>query len=139
MKPCVYFYKFLFESLAPISWCDHNEYTHRVVRTCFPPQKRTFQRHLEKFEPDYLLFSPLSGRFGVVEIPRCGHNHQNVENLSKLMIWMDFGDFMKSPSAIMTGMPIESCASMFSPSKANVSETFDEVWPGFCIFTTHQI
>ena len=35
-----------------------------------------------------------------------------------------FRDFMKSHSAIMTGIPIWSCAGMFFPSKTHVSEAF---------------
>ena len=39
----------------------------------------------------------------------------------------DFEDFMKSPSAIMTGTPIWSCVGTFFPSKTNVSEAFEQV------------
>ena len=52
----------------------------RIDRDSFFPRKRSFQRRLKTFEIKYLCFSTLSGRSGVVEIPRCRHNQQIVEN-----------------------------------------------------------
>ena len=40
---------------------------------------------------------------------------------------VDFGDFMKSDSTIMTGMLIQSCSGQSSPSKTFVSEAFGKV------------
>ena len=60
---------------------------------------------------DVVIFSKIllqcHGRFGVVEISRCGHIQQNDQIWWKSFILMDFGDFMKfmkSHSAIITGI-----------------------------------
>ena len=68
-------------------------YPSRVARGCFYPRKRTFQRRLKKFEPHFSCFPTLSGRFGVVEISRCGHIQQNDQNWWKSSILMDFAEY----------------------------------------------
>ena len=76
------------------------------IQSCsgqFFPRKRTFQRRLKKFELDFLYFSPLSSRFGVVEITRCGDNQQNIVTITKMlksMIFVNFHDFIKYDSTI---------------------------------------
>ena len=58
--------------------------TGMAIQSCsgqFSPRKRTFQRRLIKFELFFSSFSTLSGRFGVVEITRCGQKLQNDQNL----------------------------------------------------------
>ena len=49
---------------------------------------------------------------------------------------MDFEDFMESRSAIVAGMPIQSCSGQFSPSKTCVSEAFEEVSTENYVFST---
>ena len=73
------------------------------MRECSPSKTRISK----VFEKDWTsIFSTVFGRFGVVKIPRCGRNLQNDQNLWKSKILMDFEDFMKTPSAIMTGIRI---------------------------------
>ena len=43
-----------------------------------------------------------------------------------LMDLVNFQDFMKTASAISTGMPIQSCSGQFFPSETNVSEAFEK-------------
>ena len=86
-------------------------YSSRVVRGHFPLENTRFKgvwQSLNRFFhvcQHYLVGSVST----VVEICRCGPIHQNDQNWWKSSILMDFGDFMKfmkSRSAIMTGIPI---------------------------------
>ena len=49
---------------------------------------------------------------------------------------MDFGDFMESPSAISTGMPIQSCSGQFFPRKRTFRRRLKKFEIKFLLFST---
>ena len=57
-----------------------------VDQDSFPPRKRSFQRVLKMFESIFYVFSTMPSWYSVVEIARCRHNQQNVENCWKSRI-----------------------------------------------------
>ena len=52
------------------------------------------------------------------------------------MDFMDFGDFMESPGAITTGMPIQSCSGQFFPRKRTFQRRLKKFEIKFLLFST---